>query len=93
MSKKGSTECYARAFLLRIIPARPLDRLGSVYSYYRLSPRTTCDAWLRQIVGMSMGDYVNASQTHSAVPEACYGIPVMPALVILPEFEYMMRPG
>lgn len=40
-----------------------------------------------------MGDYVNASQTHSAVPEACYGIPVMPALVILPEFEYMMRPG
>ncbi|WP_152835464.1 carbohydrate porin [Acetobacter senegalensis] len=79
--------------MLRIIPARPLDRLGSVYSYYRLSPRTTCDAWLRQIVGMSMGDYVNASQTHSAVPEACYGIPVMPALVILPEFEYMMRPG
>ncbi|GAA08738.1 carbohydrate porin [Acetobacter tropicalis] len=40
-----------------------------------------------------MRDYVTASQTRSAVPEACYGIPVMPALVILPEFEYMMRPG
>lgn len=40
-----------------------------------------------------MGDYVNASQTHSAVPEACYGIPVMPALVILLEFEYVIRPG
>ncbi|MDN7353729.1 carbohydrate porin [Acetobacter senegalensis] len=79
--------------MLRIIPARPLDLLGIAYSYYRLSPRTTCDAWLRQMAGMSMGDYVNYSQTHSAVPEACYGIPVVPALVILLEFEYVIRPG
>ena len=40
-----------------------------------------------------MGDYVNASQTHSVVLEAYYGIPVMAGLVIMLEFECMMRPG
>lgn len=45
------------------------------------------------MAGMSMGYYVNASQTLSAVPDAYYGIPVMPGLVILPGFEYMMHPG
>lgn len=40
-----------------------------------------------------MGDYVNASQTHSVVPEAYYDIPVTTGVVIMSEFECMMRPG
>lgn len=88
-----SNEFYAGASLLGIIPGRPFDRLGVMYSYYQLSLRTTYGERLRQMAGISMGDYVNAPQTHSAVLEAYYGIPVMPGLVITPEFEYMMRPG
>lgn len=88
-----SNEFYAGASLLGIIPGRPFDRFGVMYSYYQLSPRTTYGQQLRQMAGMSMGEYVNAPQTHSAILEAYYGIPIMPGLVVTPEFEYMMRPG
>ncbi len=64
-----------------------------MYSYYQLSPRLTYGQELREAAGMSMGAYVNAPQTHSAILEAYYGIPVTPGLVVTPEFEYMMRPG
>lgn len=88
-----SNEFYAGASLLGVIPGRPFDRFGVMYSYYQLSPRTTYGQQLRQMAGMSMGEYVNAPQTHSAILEAYYGIPIMPGLVVTPEFEYMMRPG
>lgn len=88
-----ANEFYVGASLLGIIPGRPFDRFGVMYSYYQLSPRTTYGQRLRQMAGMSMGAYVNAPQTHSAILEAYYGIPIMPGLVVTPEFEYMMRPG
>jgi len=64
-----------------------------MYSYYQMSPAITLGQRLRQLAGMSMGAFVNGPQTHSAILEAYYGIPIHPGLVVQPEFEYMMRPG
>ena len=88
-----SNEFYAGASLLGIIPHRPLDRLGVMYSYYQLSPRLAYGQRMREAAGVPLGPYINGPQTHSAILEAYYGIPVTPGLVITPEFEYMMRPG
>lgn len=88
-----SNEFYFGTSLLGLVPGRPRDRVGIMYSYYQLSPRLTYGQELREAAGMSMGAYVNAPQTHSAILEAYYGIPVTPGLVVTPEFEYMMRPG
>lgn len=88
-----SDEFYFGASLLGLIPHRPYDRFGVMYSYYQMSSRLTYGQSLRQAAGLPMGAYVNGPQTHSAVLEAYYGIPVTPGLVVTPEFEYMMRPG
>ncbi|WP_083813588.1 carbohydrate porin [Gluconobacter morbifer] len=88
-----SDEVYVGASLLGIIPRRPFDRFGVMYSYYQMSPALTYGQRLRQMAGMSMGAFVNGPQTHSAILEAYYGIPVRPGVVVQSEFEYMMRPG
>lgn len=88
-----SNEFYAGASLLGIIPHRPLDRLGVMYSYYQLSPRLAYGQRMQEAAGVPLGPYINGPQTHSAILEAYYGIPVTPGLVVTPEFEYMMRPG
>lgn len=88
-----SDQVYVGASLLGIIPHRPFDRFGVMYSYYQMSPAITYGQRLRQLAGMSMGAFVNGPQTHSAILEAYYGIPIRPGLVLQPEFEYMMRPG
>lgn len=86
-------EFYFGASLLGLFPHRPFDRFGVMYSYYQMSPRLTYGQSLRQAAGLSPGAYVTGPQTHSAVLEAYYGIPVMPGLVMTPEFEYVMRPN
>jgi len=64
-----------------------------MYSYYQMSPRLTYGQSLRQSAGLALGPYITGPQTHSAILEAYYGIPVTPGLVMTPEFEYVMRPG
>ncbi|MCW4581424.1 carbohydrate porin [Gluconacetobacter entanii] len=87
-----SDEFYIGSSLLGIIPHRPHDRFGVMYSYYRISPRTELGERLRMDAGMPLGAHVNGPQTHAAVLEAYYGVPVYPGILIQPEFEYMMRP-
>ncbi|KAB8122543.1 carbohydrate porin [Komagataeibacter medellinensis] len=86
-------EFYFGASLLGLIPHRPFDRFGVMYSYYQMSPRLTYGQSLRQAAGLPLGPYITGPQTHSAILEAYYGIPVTPGLVMTPEFEYVMRPG
>ncbi|MFT8713110.1 carbohydrate porin [Komagataeibacter rhaeticus] len=86
-------EFYFGASLLGLIPHRPFDRFGVMYSYYQMSPRLTYGQSLRQSAGLALGPYITGPQTHSAILEAYYGIPVTPGLVMTPEFEYVMRPG
>lgn len=86
-------EFYFGASLLGLIPHRPFDRFGVMYSYYQMSPRLTYGQSLRQAAGLPLGPYITGPQTHSAILEAYYGIPVTPGLVLTPEFEYVMRPG
>lgn len=86
-------EFYFGASLLGLIPHRPFDRFGVMYSYYQMSPRLTYGQSLRQAAGVPLGPYITGPQTHSAILEAYYGIPVTPGLVMTPEFEYVMRPG
>ncbi|NHN85717.1 carbohydrate porin [Acetobacter musti] len=86
-------QVYIGASLLGIIPYRPFDRFGVMYSYYQLSHNLTLGQEYRQMAGDSMGAFVNGPQTHTATLEAYYGIPVIPGLVAQPVFEYMMRPG
>ncbi|MFT8897839.1 MAG: carbohydrate porin [Acetobacter sp.] len=88
-----SDQFYVGASLLGILPYRPFDRFGVMYSYYQISHNLTEGQRLRQMAGMSMGPYVNGPQTHAATLEAYYGIPVVPGLVMQPVFEYIMRPG
>lgn len=88
-----SDQVYFGASLLGIIPHRPFDRFGVMYSYYQMSPNLTLGQRFRQMAGDSMGAFVNGPQTHAATLEAYYGIPVVPGLVVQPVFEYMMRPG
>ncbi|MCH4023473.1 MAG: carbohydrate porin [Acetobacter sp.] len=86
-------QVYVGTSLLGIIPFRPLDRFGVMYSYYHLSNRLSYGQRLRQDAGMSMGAFVTGPQTHTATLEAYYSVPVIPGLVLQPVFEYMMRPG
>lgn len=86
-------EFYFGTALLGIVPGRPFDRLGLMYSYYQMSPRLAYGQRLRQDAGLPLGPYVTGPQTHSAVLEAYYSMPVLPGLILYPEFEYMMRPG
>ncbi|MBS0979746.1 carbohydrate porin [Acetobacter thailandicus] len=88
-----SDQVYVGASLLGIIPYRPFDRFGVMYSYYKLSNRLSEGQRLRRDAGMSMGAFVNGPQTHTATLEVYYGIPVIPGLVAQPVFEYMFRPG
>lgn len=88
-----SDQVYFGASLLGIIPGRPFDRFGVMYSYYQMSGNLTQGQRMRQLAGDSLGAFVNGPQTHAATLEAYYGIPVMPGLVAQPVFEYMMRPG
>ncbi|WP_239029628.1 carbohydrate porin [Novacetimonas pomaceti] len=88
-----SDEFYIGSSLLGIIPYRPHDRFGVMYSYYQISPRTTEGQRLRMDAGLLPGGYANGPQTHAAVLEAYYGVPVYPGILVQPEFQYMMRPG
>ncbi|WP_415489623.1 carbohydrate porin [Acetobacter sp.] len=88
-----SDQFYVGASLLGILPYRPFDRFGVMYSYYQISNRLTYGQNLRQAAGLSLGEFVTGPQTHAATLEAYYGIPVVPGLVLQPVFEYMMRPG
>ncbi|NHN88532.1 carbohydrate porin [Acetobacter conturbans] len=88
-----SDQVYFGASLLGILPYRPFDRFGVMYSYYQISNRMTEGQRLNQMAGLSLGSFVNGPQTHAATLEAYYGIPVVPGLVIQPVFEYIMRPG
>nr|MBS0964011.1 carbohydrate porin [Acetobacter persici] len=86
-------DVYVGTSLAGLIPGRPYDRLGMMYSYYQTSPRMTYGRRLRQKARLTLGPYVTGPQTHSAVLEAYYSMPVLPGLILYPEFEYMMRPG
>ncbi len=86
-------EFYFGTSLLGLLPGRPFDRLGVMYSYYQMSPRLAYGQRLRQAAGLPLGPYITGPQTHSAVLEAYYSMPVLPGLILYPEFEYMMRPG
>ncbi|MDG6094862.1 carbohydrate porin [Acetobacter sp. AN02] len=88
-----SDQVYVGMSLLGIIPHRPFDRFGFMYSYYQVSSALRRGQRLRQMAGMSMGAFVNDPQTHSETLEAYYGIPVIPGLIFQPVFEYMMHPG
>ncbi|RBM07479.1 carbohydrate porin [Novacetimonas cocois] len=88
-----SDEFYIGSSLLGIIPYRPHDRFGVMYSYYQISPRTTEGQRLRMDAGLLPGGHANGAQTHAAVLEAYYGVPVYPGILVQPEFQYMMRPG
>lgn len=88
-----SDEFYVGSSLLGIIPHRPHDRFGVMYSYYRMSPRTELGQELRMDAGMALGPHVNGPQTHASVLEAYYGVPIYPGILVQPEFQYMMRPG
>lgn len=86
-------EFYFGASLVGLLPGRPRDRLGVMYSYYQMSPRLADGQRLLQAAGLKLPPYVTGPQTHSAVLEAYYSVPVLPGLILYPEFEYMMRPG
>ncbi|GBR31775.1 carbohydrate-selective porin B [Kozakia baliensis NRIC 0488] len=88
-----SDEVYIGTSLLGIIPYRPYDRFGVMYSYYQMSNRLTLGQTLRYAAGLPYEAFVNGPQTHAAILEAYYGVPVVPGLIIQPSFEYMMRPG
>ncbi len=88
-----SDQFYVGTSLLGVIPFRPLDRFGVMYSYYQISKRLTLGQNLLQQAGLPFPAGVNGPQTHTATLEAYYGIPIMPGLLFQPSFEYQMRPG
>lgn len=88
-----SDQVYVGTSLLGLIPGRPFDRFGVMYSYYQIGSRLNLGQRLKGIAGLPYGANVNGPQSHTAILEAYYGIPVAPGLLIQPSFEYQMRPG
>jgi porin len=88
-----SDQVYGGFSFNGVIPHRDKDRLGVLYSWYKVSNRKRLGQIYAVDSGISLGQQVLAPQTSSHVIEAYYAIDALPGLVVQPEFEYMIRPG
>lgn len=88
-----SDQAYAGFSLSGLIPSRVSDRLGVLWSWYKVSNRRRGSEILAQDYGYSLGNGVYGIQNDSHVIEAYYAINALPGLLIQPEFQYMIHPG
>lgn len=74
-------------------PARPHDRIGIGFTYYRLSPSLTAREALQERLDLPFTDGEYGVQSDASVLEANYDIAVYRGVDIQPEIEYFIRPG
>jgi porin len=73
--------------------ARPHDRIGIGFTYYRLSPSLTAREALQETLALPFTDGEQGVQSDASVIEANYDIPVYRGVDVQPEIEYFIRPG
>jgi porin len=72
--------------------ARPYDRIGFAYTYYKVSPSLTQKEELEEEFGLPP-TYPFGVQTDAMVLEANYNFAIYRGVTLQPEVEYFIRPG
>ncbi|WP_124305597.1 carbohydrate porin [Acetobacter pasteurianus] len=88
-----SDQLYGGISLVGVIPSRMTDRLGMMFSWYKVSNRRRQSEQLALDGGYGLPSGVYGVQHSSDVIEAYYGIDALPGLLVQPEFQYMIHPG
>jgi porin len=73
--------------------ARPKDTIAMLVTYVEISGRLNAVEAAEQDFGLPLSNKATGLQSHEMVLEANYAIQVLPAVTLMPDFQYVFRPN